>query len=352
MYESFYHLKENPFRLSPDPGFMCMTAQHQEALSGLIYSIRTRPGLTVLLGEAGTGKTTLLYSLLGLLEKRRFVTVLCNNPTLTRQEFYDLLLLKFGVECSSNLKSRQLQALEAALTQNRADGRPSLLIVDEAQRLSPELLEEIRLLLNLETPREKLLEIIIAGQPELGDMLRRPELRQLKQRVSTICRLKPLSPEELQEYLHHRIAHAGLPSQNLFADSLVHLIHEYTGGIPRLVNGLCDAALQTGFALQSSRITAAILDEVARDLELVRPATEEEPPPAPVPAAVAPAAADVAIRHLTNGKPANGHANGNGTLHGTNGTDHKPVEPRMPLESYSSRQKSVSFFTGFMDRWK
>src|SRR5262245_17294229 len=156
MYLGFFNLKELPFRLSPDPSFMCMTPQHREALSGLIYSVCTQPGLTVLVGEAGTGKTTLLYALLGLLEKRRFVTAMCTNPTLTREEFYDLLLIKFGVECQSTLKSRQLNALQEMLTRNRADGRPSLLIVDEAQRLPMELLEEIRLLLNMETPREKL----------------------------------------------------------------------------------------------------------------------------------------------------------------------------------------------------
>src|ERR1051325_10403015 len=149
---------------------MCMTAQHREALSGLIYSVCTKPGLTVLLGEAGTGKTTLLYSLLGLLEKRRFCTAMCANPTLTRQEFYDFLMMKFRVDIQSTLKSRQLAAFEELLRRNRAEGRPSVLIVDEAQRLSGELLEEVRLLLNLETPREKLLEIIVSGPPELGDI--------------------------------------------------------------------------------------------------------------------------------------------------------------------------------------
>src|ERR1035437_3929306 len=125
---------------------MCMTNQHQEALAGLIYSVCTRPGLTVLVGEAGTGKTTLLYALLGLLSKRGFITAMCTNPTLTRQEFYDLVLMKFGIECASLLKSRQLAALEEGLRRNRMDGRPSVLIIDEGQRLSAELLEEIGLL--------------------------------------------------------------------------------------------------------------------------------------------------------------------------------------------------------------
>jgi len=165
LYEGFYRLKENPFRLTPDPAFICMTQQHQEALSGLIYSVCTRPGLTVLVGEAGTGKTTLLYSLLGMLQRRHYVTAVCTNPTLTREEFYDVLMMKFEVQCDSPLKSRRLAALEEMISRNRAEGRMSVLVVDEAQRLSPELLEEVRLLLNMETATEKKLQIIMAGQP-------------------------------------------------------------------------------------------------------------------------------------------------------------------------------------------
>ena len=309
---------------------MCMTAQHQEALSGLIYSVCTRPGLTVLLGEAGTGKTTLLYSLLGLLEKRRFCTALCTNPTLTRQEFYDFLMLKFGVDCQSPLKSRQLVALEELLRRNRTDGRPSLLIIDEAQRLPGELLEEIRLLLNLETPREKLLEIIVSGQPELGDILRRPELRQLKQRVSSVCRLKALTVEQLREYLFHRLTRAGLARQTLFGDAAIELIHQYTQGIPRLVNTLCDSALQTGFALQSAQITASILEEAAKDLELTRSFEPQHLEPKSAPP-------------LAPLLPLNNHNGKNGST---------TASPPVPTETYASRQKSVSFFASLMDRWK
>lgn len=337
LYQEFYHLKEHPFRLSPDPAFMCMTTQHREALSGLIYSVCTQPGLTVMVGEAGTGKTTLLYSLLGLLEKRRFVTAMCTNPTLTREEFYDLLMIKFGVDCQSTLKSRQLMALQETLLRNRADGRPSLLIVDEAQRLPTELLEEIRLLLNLETPREKLLEIIVSGQPELASILARPELRQLKQRVSCICKLKALSLDELQEYLHHRLTLAGLPGQTLFNEETIQLVYEYTQGIPRLINSLCNGALQTGFALQSRNITANIIEEAARDLELLRTAPESVSMNG---VAAMPAGAEVAAPSRPAAVPKvsrvdNGHS-----------------EVRIPLENYAARQKSLGFFASLMDRWK
>jgi general secretion pathway protein A len=336
LYEGFYKLKENPFRLSPDPAFMCMTAQHQEALSGLIYTICTHSGMTVLLGEAGTGKTTLLYSLLGLLERRGFCTAMCTNPTLTREEFYDLLILKFGINCQSTLKSRQLAALEETLRRNQADGRPSILIVDEAQRLSTELLEEVRLLLNLETPREKLLEIIVSGQPELGDILGRPDLRQLKQRVSCICRLKPLTLTEVSEYIYHRMTRAGLPNQTLFSDATIALIHEHSRGIPRLINSLCDGSLRTGFALQSPRITPAVVEEAAKDLELTRPAESSHPGGSDSVAAAVLAEASAPV-------PASGHNGKNGSA---------VLDAQVPLETYAARQKSISFFSNLMDRWR
>lgn len=358
MYEGFYHLKENPFRLTADPGFVCMTPQHQEALSGLIYSVCTRPGLTLLIGEAGTGKTTLLYSLLTLLEKRQFVPVICTNPTLTREEFFDFLVLKFDVDCLSTLKSRRLQALEDKLKRNRAAGRPSVLIIDEAQRLSPELLEEVRLLLNMETPQEKLLQIIMSGQPELSEIMRHPELRQLKQRVSCACKLRPLTLEEMRGYLEYRLAQAGLPKQTLFPEAVIHLICSYTQGIPRLVNSLCDSALQLGFAAQSPVITEALIKEAAIDLDLASgvmmaeprvnghsagasaSATVSEPAPAAVPVAV-PAAASLEAAVPTNGKTA---AGGHSTV---------VMEQRIPLAGYGTRPKgSLGLFSSFLDYWR
>lgn len=355
MYEGFYHLKENPFRLTPDPAFMCMTGQHQEALSGLIYTVCTRPGLTVLAGEAGTGKTTLLHALMDFLQKRSFLTAICSNPTLTRGEFYDELMLKFGVECTSTLKSRQLAALEEKLRRNR----PALLVIDEAQRLSVELLEEIRLLLNLETASEKLVEIILAGQPELLETLGRHDMRQLKQRVSCICRLKPLTREELREYVFHRLAQAGLPNQAVFPDECLDLVYEYTQGIPRLANTLCGACLQVGFALRSLRITPGIVQEAAKDLDLVRPGVR----PDALPAAPAPqlmdrvplkAAAEAAVSQspalaaaFTNGRNgAGGHAD--------NTPQRTPVqqEARVPLAGYAERQKSLGFFASLIEHWR
>ena len=341
MYKKFYSLQRNPFSLTPDPQFVCMTGQHREALSGLIYSVCTNAGLTLLVGEVGTGKTTLLYTLLNFLEKRKYVTGICSNPLLTSEEFYDYLLSVLDVPCASSLKSQRLIALQETLLRNRAAGRPSVLIVDEAQKLSTELLEEIRLLTNLETPREKLLQIIIAGQPELFEIFRRPELRQLKQRLNYICKLQPLSIDEIREYLHHRLACAGLPQQTLFSASAIETIYECTKGIPRLINTLCDNALRTGFALQSPHITVSIIQEAAGDLDLLpHPVRGNSPPESErrlpratgfaAPKTLAPPAPVLVpdFRPEANGK--------------------QPI--RIPLESYASRQKSLGFLAGLLDR--
>jgi general secretion pathway protein A len=332
MYEAFYGLRDQPFRLTPDPSFMCMTAHHQEALAGLVYSVCARPGLTLLTGDAGTGKTTLLYSLLDLLRTRRYLIATCNNPVLSREELYDFLITKFGVTCASSLKNRQLAALEETFVRHRNDGRPAVLIVDEAHRLPADLLEEIRLLLNMETPREKLLQIILAGQPELDDLLRQTELRQLKQRVSAHCRLRPLTCAELKEYVGHRLTLAGLPEQTLFPDVVIQRLHEYSKGIPRLVNSLCDSTLQIGFATRATSMTLTIVEEAARDLDL----------------APRDLLLDSRTQENSSTQPNEQRTNGHAAIFDA----HAPVESRVPLASYSSRQKSVSFFASLVDRWR
>jgi hypothetical protein len=241
-------------------------------------------------------------------------------------------------------------AFEEVLRCNRADGRLSVLIVDEGQRLSTELLEEIRLLLNLETPREKLLEVIVAGQPELGDVLRLPELRQLKQRISSVCRLQSLSSDELKEYLHHRLLRAGLSNQKLFSEPVLQMIYDYTQGIPRLVNSLCDGALQTGFALQSPVVTPAIIEEVAKDLDLVPSRRAENYAPAIEPAPrQEPHLKPVAKPVLVNGP---GNSRGTGTTAASPSADAASQNANPPEEEYAGRQKSMGFFVGLMDRLK
>lgn len=322
MYKEFYKLQEEPFGLTPNPHFLYLTAQHREALSGLVYSVCTRRGLTVLVGEVGTGKTTVIYALQELLGKQGFSIAYCVNPTLDRNEFHDFLLARLNVRCSSLFKSRQLMALERFLLRRHAAGKPSILIIDEAQRLSTEILEEIRLLLNLETASEKLLQIIISGQPELAEIFQRTELRQLKQRISYWCRLHPLTPEELKEYVHHRLSCAGLPDPDLFPEETLDAVYGYTGGIPRSVNTLCDNALRIGFALQSPHITVSIIQEAAMDLlpslqmpEMFRGDGEKV---------------------ATLGVPRNG----------TN------AMRRVFLGQYAALKKSAGFIAGFLDPWR
>ena len=327
---AFFGLRENPFTINPNPRFLYLTALTQTASYQLAEGIRNRKGLILLTGEVGTGKTLLLRRLLDWLTQQKMPTALIFNSHVNPDHLLDFILSGFGVQCDSGLKSDKLIALNRWLLERYRAGQTPVLVIDEAQGLPLQALEEVRLLLNLETPREKLLEIIVSGQPELGDILRRPELRQLKQRVSSVCRLKALTVEQLREYLFHRLTRAGLARQTLFGDAAIELIHQYTQGIPRLVNTLCDSALQTGFALQSSQITAAILEEAAKDLELTRSFEPQHLEPKSAPP-------------LAPLLPLNNHNGKNGST---------TASPPVPTETYASRQKSVSFFASLMDRWK
>jgi hypothetical protein len=251
------------------------------------------------------------------------------------------------------LKSRQLLALQETLLRNRADGRPSLLIVDEAQRLSPELLEEIRLLLNMETPREKLLEIIVAGQPELIDVLRRPEMRQLKQRVSCLCKLRPLNLAELKAYLLHRLKHAGHERGDLFSEAAIESIYDYTQGIPRLVNSLCDGALRTGFALQSERITESIINEAAEDLDLTPALVRQSHEPRRISldddydlvATVAKSDEEARATPKVVGPDYRRQASD------TSQANDLPKK-RIPQENENGQQKTLGFLASLLDRWR
>jgi general secretion pathway protein A len=310
-----------------------MTDQHREALSGLVYSVCTRPGLSVLIGEAGTGKTTILYTLLGLLERRQYLTAMCTNPTLTKEEFYEFVLFRFGVDCPSQSKTRRLFALEEALKRRHEKGQSAVLIIDEAQRLPAELLEEVRLLLNLETPREKLIEIVLAGQPEFADTLRRVELRQLKQRVGCMCSLRPLNSDEVKEYINHRLMQAGISTPTLFSADAIEAVYTFSGGIPRLINTLSDTVMRNGFALQAATITSSIVIGAANELGLWASTTAN---PKPVEENVVVAALDSKLRENSLPEmPA-----------GSN------LRESVPLESYTARQSSLSFFAHLLERWR
>ncbi len=293
MYESFYGLQERPFDLVPDPRFLYLTGHQREALSNLQYGLTTPRGVTLLLGEAGTGKTTLLRTVLSGLSDSSIKHVILSNPTLTRAEFYEFLAEGFGLGMKNGpSKTRFLLALRSLLEDEAAAGSTPALVIDEAQSLPYELLEEVRLLSNLETTTAKLLNVVLAGQPELAERLNETSLRQLKQRVSLRCQLSSMTLQETAAYISGRIRIAGGHPERVFTRDAITRVYEASGGLPRTVNVVCDNALIGGFAAETRPVTRAIVEEVCRDFDFVAgggPASSAAAEPHPAaPQAVAP----------------------------------------------------------------
>ena len=266
MYERLFNLNKNPFSVTPDPDWLLMTPTHRESLAGLLYAVLVRKGFVVLTGEAGTGKTVLLRALMRSSKSAQFSVVV--NPTLTREEFLEMVLLDFGISDIPPSKTQRLFRLQELLSQMQTQRITPVLVVDEAQRLSVELLEEIRLLTNFETADRKLIQIVLAGQPELAAMLNRHELRQLKQRIEVRLELKPLTPSEVGMYIQHRWVRAGGSTPLPFSEEAISKVALASGGIPRLVNVICDAALLLAYAGQDSSIKAGHIPQALRDLDL------------------------------------------------------------------------------------
>ncbi len=268
MYKKFFGLKENPFNVNPDPRYLFMTQNTQEALSCLTYGIQKRRGFILLSGEVGTGKTTLLNKLLSWLQRYRVATSFIFNPNLEPSQFFEYMLADFGLNSTSGQKSQMLWRLNKWLLERYRVGGTAVLIVDEAQNLSPEVLEEIRLLTNLETSTEKLLQIVLSGQPEIEDKLNRPELRQLRQRITMRCKTMPLTLEETAKYVETRLAVAGADGQPIFSPEAVEAVNSYSQGIPRVINLLCEHGLINAFAQEQRPVSAATIQEVAREFQL------------------------------------------------------------------------------------
>ena len=269
MYQTYYGLRELPFELTPNPRYLYMTPRHQEALSNLQYGLSSSKAVTLLIGEAGTGKTTLLNTALESEPCRHVRCVYLNNPALTRSEFVEILARNFGLSAdASRSKAAMLGELERVLHARRSAGESSALVVDEAQSLSTELLEEIRLLANIETTTEKLLPLVLVGQPELAARLEDLNLRQLKQRVALRCEITPFTLPETAEYIASRIRTAGGVVARLFTRQAVMVIHEHSRGIPRTISVMCDNALVSGFALGRQPVDREVVLEVARDFHL------------------------------------------------------------------------------------
>jgi len=268
MYEAFFGLKERPFQLTPNPRFLFLNPRHREALATLRYALTSSPGITLLLGEAGTGKTTLLRAALHAERRAEHRYVVLSNPTLGPEDFYEILADRFGLPDASGSKGQFLLAFERELLERYRAGGLTALIVDEAQSLTHELFEEIRLLANLETATAKLVNVILVGQPELADRLNDPSLRQLKQRVVLRCSLAPLDLDSTASYIATRLQVAGGVPVAVFSKDAVVSIHEASRGIPRSIGVICENALLAGFAVQRKPIDRPIVIDVCRELDL------------------------------------------------------------------------------------
>ncbi len=277
MYKTFYNLRLNPFEITPDPSFLFSTARHNEALASLYYGVRARKGFVVLTGEVGTGKTMLVRCVLELLRRTGVAFAYVFNPSLSALEFIPYIAGDFGLPVAGKGKDELVLALSAFLVDRHQRKLSTLLVVDEAHLLAPELLEEVRLLTNLETTQQKLLQIVLAGQPELDAMLDSFELRQIKQRIALRCHLEPLNLEETRGYIQRRLQIAGVPPDTtIFSEMATSAIFQHSKGFPRLINTICENALLSGYGRRVAVITPEIVDEVASDLRLGVVSREEK----------------------------------------------------------------------------
>ena len=268
MYERYYGLRERPFELSPNPRFLFLSNKHREALTHLQYGLTGRPGLTVLIGEAGTGKSMLVRTALQSLNGSNAGIVHLSNPTLTRSEFFEFLAAGFGFTAEAAVsKTSFLRELEAAIAARALDNGALALVVDEAQSLPYELLEEIRLLTNIEVASGRSLAVVLVGQPELSARLNDSSLRQLKQRVALRCELAPLDFRETAAYIAGRVRVAGGNAELMFTRDAVIAIHEHSKGIPRTISVICDNALVSGFAADIKPVGRDLVLEVCRDFQ-------------------------------------------------------------------------------------
>jgi general secretion pathway protein A len=268
MYKEFFGLRANPFNVNPDPRYLFLTRHTEEALACLTYGIQSRKGFVLLTGEVGTGKTTLINKLLEWLRLQQVATAFIFNSRLNVPQFLDYMMADFGIPSDSKLKSQILLRLYNWLLDRYRAGETAVLIVDEAQNLSDEVLEEIRMLTNLETFTEKLLQIVLVGQPELEQKLKQPQLRQLRQRLTLRAKTHALTSEETKAYVQQRLRIAGSNGQQIFDPEAVAAIHRYASGIPRVINLLCEHCLVSSFVDQQKVIRPAVVDGVARDFDL------------------------------------------------------------------------------------
>jgi general secretion pathway protein A len=268
MYNAYFGFVESPFNLSPDPSFLYRSEQHEEALANLIYGVQSRKGFIVLSGEVGTGKTTMLECLRDFLEAQRIEFAFIFNSRINSDQFFEMIAYDLNLPCQRPTKTEVLFRLNEMLLQQASHGRTTVLIVDEAHNLDWDVLEEIRMLGNLENRRGKLIQVILAGQPELDRKLDAPNLRQLKQRIVLRCNLEPFTEADTVEYIQSRLEKVGMPRQTVFPPDVLAEIHARSMGIPRLINAICDNLLLIAFATESKVTNLEMLEEVSQDMRL------------------------------------------------------------------------------------
>ncbi len=271
MYLDFHGFREKPFNLTPDPRFVFLSKNHKEAFAHLLYGINNRAGFILLTGEVGSGKTTVLRALLGQLDPEHYRTALIFNPCLSAAELLQSINREFGISANASNNSGFLDPLNQFLLQQNAEGRAVVLVIDEAQDLEAPVLEQIRLISNLETDREKLIQIVLSGQPELLKVLKRNEMRQLSQRITVRYHLQPMDYEDTVDYINHRLEVAGGRGAVVFSDSALRRIYKYSRGLPRLINAACDRALLTGYTKDTSRINSRIAGAGIKDIRRSTP---------------------------------------------------------------------------------
>jgi general secretion pathway protein A len=266
MYTKYFGFNEKPFTLTPNPRFIYLSKHHKEAFAHLLYGINNHYGFIELIGEVGSGKTTVLRTLLSQLSEGSYRAALIFNPCMTGVELLRSINHEFGLDSSSEYANELLEVLNKFLLQENTNGITVVLVIDEAQNLSPPILEQLRLISNLETEDDKLIQIILAGQPELSAVLDLPELRQLNQRISVRYRLKPMSMNETCSYIRHRMIVAGETGGVFFTPFAQKLVHFYSGGLPRLINNICDRALLIGYGEECRQITPGTITQAIREI--------------------------------------------------------------------------------------
>jgi general secretion pathway protein A len=262
MYCDFFGFNEKPFTITPNPHFIFLSGNHREAFAHLIYGIDSHAGFIAMIGEVGTGKTTVLRTLLTQLDPVKYRSALIFNPCLSGEQLLASICREFGLETSERSSFGYLDVLNSFLLEQHSAGKTVVLVVDEAQNLTPDVLEQVRLISNLETERDKLIQIILAGQPELNDVLNRHDLRQLGQRITVRCRLTPMNKNDTGDYIRHRLKVSGCRIPDLFTRGAVKRIYRFSRGIPRLINIVCEQSLVMAWTQESSTVTPAIASRV------------------------------------------------------------------------------------------